>query len=274
MPELPEAETIARGLHEALVGHLLHKPVIKRRDIVRAGLRASRNAAFARCVERVYRRGKRVVILLDGGATIVFALGMTGRLIVESASAEPARHTHLRIPYGDDSAELRFCDPRRFGGVWFSQEGVGGVRSGLAGLGYEPLEVGLRRFRAILARPRQIKALLLDQHVIAGLGNIYVDEALHRAALHPLAKASQLDTDDAKRLLNAIRSILRSAIRHRGTTLSDYRDATGLRGGFQDRHRVYNRTGKPCKRCGVPIQRIVVAGRSTHVCQNCQTIRE
>ena len=137
-------------------------------------------------------------------------------------------------------------------------------------LGAEPLELTAAAFRRLLTRRRQIKGLLLDQRVIAGIGNIYCDEALFAAGVYPLRLAAALDAREAGRLLRAIKSTLNSAIRHRGSTLTDYRQADGAEGSFQQHHRVYQREGKPCRKCGTVIERLVVAGRSTFVCAVCQ----
>jgi len=274
MPELPEAETIARQLHAAIVGEALRDIRLARHDILRNAGPAEIRALKGRRVRHVQRRGKRVVIELDGDARLIFALGMTGQLTVTERSAPCPMHTHLRIRLGHTPREIRFRDPRRFGGVWLlngrdSGDGDQRDRTPLP-TGVEPLEVDLRAFRALLQRRRQIKALLLDQDVIAGMGNIYADEALHRAGIHPLTPAGDLDAKQSAALLRAIRHVLRAAINHRGTTLLDYRTADGQLGDYRKHHRVYQRTGLPCKRCGSPIEHILVCARSTHFCPSCQ----
>jgi len=195
---------------------------------------------------------------------------MTGRLTVESVTAEVLPHTHLRIRVGDGTRELRFRDPRRFGGVWCFAGGARHVGRKLGPLGAEPLGLTPRAFGSLLARGRQIKALLLDQTVIAGLGNIYCDEALHASRIHPLTRASDLTDEQTRCLLRAIKSILRKAIAFRGSTLMDYRQADGTEGLFQRHHKVYQREGKPCRRCRTAIVRLIAAGRSTFVCPSCQ----
>ena len=173
----------------------------------------------------------------------------------------------------DSSIELRFRDPRRFGGIWFFDGDEEIVGDRLAAVGEEPLSLSPKRFRALLERPRQIKVLLLDQSVIAGLGNIYTDEALFAAGIHPLTRSSRLDEGSRNRLLTHIKRILRRAIRHRGTTFMDYRTAGGDEGSFQRLHRVYHREGQPCRRCGGVIVRIHAAGRSSFLCPTCQRPR-
>ena len=278
MPELPEAETIARQLHRQLAGYSLGDVHLARADIVKTPTPGLQQLLPRRRVIRVYRRAKRVVLELDPPATIVFGLGMTGRLTVVPAHAEVEKHTHLRIAIPHIEAELRFRDPRRFGGIWFHEPRslpAGGKQEvdPFEAFGIEPLTCTSKEFREVIARKRQIKALLMDQRAVAGLGNIYCDESLHAAGIHPLTPANRLDDAEAGRLLKAIKSVLRRAIRSKGSTLMDYRDADGAEGGFQRLHRVYAREGRPCKTCGTKIKRIIAAGRSTHFCPKCQPKR-
>lgn len=278
MPELPEVETIVRELRRRVVGRVLGRAEVVRSDIVRKAPPGGLAPALRdRRVLTVDRRAKRILVQLDPPGTLVVHLGMTGRLTLQHVSDAVETHTHLRLPMGGGVAsngegpiELRFRDPRRFGGVWFfdSSEEIVGDR--LAEVGEEPLSLTPKRFRGLLNRSRQIKALLLDQAVIAGLGNIYTDEALFAAGIHPLTCADRLDEDSRNRLLTHIKRILRRAIRHRGTTLMDYRTAGGDEGSFQRLHRVYHREGQPCGRCGGVIVRIQVAGRSSFLCPTCQ----
>lgn len=288
MPELPEAETIARELGAAIAGRVIGAVVIARRDIVHGDVELLEGGLEGRRVSKVYRRAKRVIVRVEGGAELTFRLGMTGRVEVCSAGTPVEKHTHLRIALARWNREVRFRDPRRFGGVWChrSDEGHGkdhlgehpaGVPAGDEtehedDLGPEPLELTAREFRRVLGRTRQIKALLMDQRAIAGLGNIYCDESLHAAGMHPLRRADSLDGEEAKRLLRCIKAVLRKAIRHNGTTLMDYRRPDGAEGSFQRHHRVYQREGKTCRDCGTQIERIVAAGRSTFFCPRCQRI--
>ena len=276
MPELPEAETIARGLRRTILGRRLGPARFTRPDILRNRGDAPVSDITGHRVVEVFRRGKRVLIKLDNDLTLVFALGMTGQLTVARTDAACPTHTHLRIALDRGARELRFRDVRRFGGVWLLKDGVTGQKSrgrALGPLGPEPLEIRITQFRSLLRRKRQIKALLLDQSIIAGLGNIYCDEALHRASIHPAARADDLTPDQSAALLRGIRAVLREAIRRGGSSISDYRDAQGNLGYFQHRHRVYQRTDQPCHRCRTPIQRIIVAARSTHFCPACQPPR-
>lgn len=296
MPELPEAESLARQVRTAVVGRRIGRVRVVRRDVIREnGVRIER-AMAGRRVAGVEREGKRICLLLDGGTSIVFALGMTGRLEVVPAGDVPRSHTHLRMPFGEDGLELRFVDPRRFGGIWVVGEKpkrqkiktskrldtndrhgppavVKEAARSLAKLGPDALTISWPAFAKVLAARRQLKALLLDQHRIAGLGNIYVDEALFRAGLHPLTPASSLDAAAGKRLLRAIKQVLRNAIKAGGSTIRDYRGAGGEPGWFQVRHQVYDRAGEPCRRCRATLVRLLVAGRGTTVCPACQPRR-
>ncbi len=301
MPELPEAETIARQLQRQLAGRAFGRVRLTRKDIVHGDPTPLGTLLGGRGIRRVRRRAKRVILELVGGVDLVFRLGMTGRMVV-CADGEPVeKHTHLRIgidassrgnlnssgrlqqppplPRGDQggssncSKELRFIDPRRFGGVWCLTGGRKSIGKPLGEVGLEPLEMKPAAFRAAMNRRRQIKALLMDQTVIAGLGNIYCDESLHAAGIHPLTRADALDPKRANRLWRAIRATLRKAIRFNGSTLMDYRDADGREGSFQKLHRVYQRHGQPCRTCRTPIRRILAAGRSTFFCPRCQPRR-
>ena len=271
MPELPEAETIARQLGRKLTGRTFGTVLLERRDVIRGDRLDLRKVLSGRRVDRVWRRAKRIILELDAGLRLIVRLGMTGRLTVGPASDPLEKHTHLRIAVEGTSSELRFRDPRRFGGVICVERDGPADREELEGIGIEPLEASAAAFRKVLDRRRQIKALLMDQHVVAGLGNIYCDESLHAAGIHPLTRADSLDAERAGRLLRAIKTTLRRAIRFNGTTLMDYRDADGREGSFQRLHRVYQREGEPCKTCRTPIRRIHAAGRSTFFCPKCQT---
>ncbi len=317
MPELPEAETIARQLHAVLADRYLGRVVHVRSDMVYGDMRPIQKTLPGLRVKLAYRRAKRVILELSNGRTggpmaeLVFALGMTGRLTVCDTAEPIEKHTHLRVAVAGEKRELRFRDPRRFGGIWINQateprsveaakkvrtatarerrmsgtkherqmreprsgEAAGGKQLPdriLSPLGPEPLELTAGGFRRVIRRKRQIKALLLDQTAIAGLGNIYCDEALHAAGVHPLTKADVLSQEQAGRLLRVIKTTLRRAIRFNGSTLMDYRSADGEPGSFQNQHRVYNREGQPCRTCRRPIERIQAAGRSTWLCPTCQ----
>ena len=210
-----------------------------------------------RKIESVSRRGKFILVTLDQGMFSIH-LGMTGRLLV---SAKRGQHTYGAFQLED--GELLYDDPRQFGKIEWNPRRV-------AKLGPEPLEIPFEEFRARLRRRGRIKALLLNQSFLAGLGNIYADESLFAAAIHPLASASKISAPRATRLHQAIREILGAAIAAGGSSISDYVDAEGRRGWFQVSHQAYGREGEPCRRCGTPIRKILVAQRGTHFCPKCQ----
>jgi formamidopyrimidine-DNA glycosylase len=193
---------------------------------------------------------------------------MTGQLLTCAPGVPVAPHTHVFFAL-DDGRELRYRDVRRFGSIRLSN---GEVDAGILGdLGLDPLEASEDEFRARLAgRRARIKALLLDQHVLRGMGNIYTDESLWRARINPMRLGANLTREEVRRLYRAMREVLTEAIRLRGSSVSDYVDSAGERGGFQRRHRVYQRQGKKCGRCGAIIRHATVAGRSTHFCPGCQ----
>jgi formamidopyrimidine-DNA glycosylase len=271
MPELPEVETIARGLEPRLRGRavagceLLHRPLLRR-----AGPRAL-TALRGRRVLRVRRRGKMLLVELEGARTLVFHLKMTGRFLFAPAAAPRDKHTRLVLRFEDGGDELRFQDVRKFGFLLCVAGDPACACGELASLGPEPLEIPAGDFAALLKRRKaRIKALLLDQTALAGIGNIYADEMLFDAHIHPRKPACSLSRPAVARLYASMREILAQAIVAGGSTLQDYRDAEGREGSFQESHRVYGRAGEPCPRCGAPIRRTIVAGRGTHFCPRCQ----
>jgi formamidopyrimidine-DNA glycosylase len=265
MPELPEVQTVVTTIRPHLIGREILAVDLARADILDPPDVDLRPALLGRTITAVDRRGKKIVFTTDASDRFVIHLGMTGRLTVEFTGAPRRRHTHLVLDFG--GIELRFTDPRRFGGIWW----LGRTGDPNARMGPEPLTLRTARLQSQLSRTsRAIKNALLDQSVIAGLGNIYVDESLHRAGIHPLAPANALAADQISRLNRAIKSVLNTAIRHRGSTLRDYADGDGKPGFFQTHHRVYARGGKPCRTCRTTIERIVLGARSTHFCPKCQ----
>ncbi len=273
MPELPEVQTIVTTL-QPLVGRRVGTVRVLRGDIVRGEPVAFDTFAKGRKIRAIRRQAKRIIFDLGGERRIQFHLGMTGQLIVCKCSHPLQKHTHLRIRIAGTKDELRFRDVRRFGGVWLLNGKVATARNtrGLGPLGPDALAITLREFRHLLRRNRQVKAILLDQTAIGGLGNIYVDESLYKARVHPLTRAAELGGEQVKKLHTAMRRTLHSAIRAGGSTIRDYRTPNGERGWFQTRHQVYGREGQPCRRCKAPIERIQAAGRSSHVCPQCQLI--
>lgn len=277
MPELPEVETVARGLHRRLKGRLIESVDLLRADIAHGPYRPCAELLGGRRIKEVVRTGKQIRINLGDEWALVVHLGMTGRLTVTPADAQLPKHTHLRIRFAREPLELRFSDPRRFGGVWLVNGNTGSkeacVGRRIPPVAADPLRISLADWRKLLNRQRQIKALLLDQNPISGVGNIYCDEALHRAGVHPLARAADLGPETVRRLYHALRRVLTEAIAAGGSSISDYRDAENALGRFQVRHRVYGRAGQPCRRCRTLIVRMVVAGRGTHICPQCQRLR-
>lgn len=273
MPELPEAETIARQLSRELTGRTFAGVSLIRLDVATGDHPEFDRFLPGRKIERVWRRAKRVVIDLDRELRLIVRLGMSGRLTVQAIDGPVEKHTHLRAAVAGTSLELRFVDARRFGGIACVTRGGTADREEWDRVGIEPLQATAGEFRRVLTRRRQIKALLMDQSAIAGLGNIYCDESLHAARIHPLTLADRLKPESVNRLVRAIKTTLRRAIRFNGSTLMDYRDADGKEGSFQRLHKVYQREGNPCRECGTPIRRIQAAGRSTFFCPNCQLPR-
>lgn len=273
MPELPEAETIARGLDAAVTGRRVTHVEVLHPDVLRVPADDFAGGVQGRRIEKVGRRGKNVVLSLEGGHVLVVNLGMTGRLLPAppDAPAGPGpAHPAVRLHFGGGGT-LVYDDVRRFGAVEVLTEADWAARS--AALGPEPLsdEFTARALAGALGRSRSpVRSWLLDQRRIAGVGNIYANEALWRARIHPRRPASTLSTAEAGRLHRALRDVLREAVAARGTTLRDYRTAGGEPGGFAPSLSVYGREGSPCPRCSTPVERIVFGNRSAFLCPRCQ----
>ncbi len=277
MPELPEVETVRRGLERHLVGRRITRVEVGRERVVR---RTSRDELVARLAGTVVvaadRRGKYLLLPLDSGDTLMIHLRMSGQVLLAAGGAERPPHTHV-VMHLDDGREAWFVDPRTFGEVVvFDPDRVAVELPSVALLGVDPIAEPFERAtlrRIVRSTRRALKPLLLDQHVIAGIGNIYADEILHRARLRPDRPASSLDARATWRLHDAIVDVLTAAVRAGGSTLRDaqYVDLMGEGGSYQDEHRVYGRTGERCPTCGRGrIRRIVSGGRSTHFCPVCQ----
>jgi formamidopyrimidine-DNA glycosylase len=261
VPELPEVETVVRTLGPHLSGRRIVSATFTSRFVTPGNRRKLAARLAERTIQTVHRRGKFIVIQLDQG-TLTVHLGMTGKLLMDGDVGD---YTHGVFVL--DGGVLVYDDPRQFGRIEWSEAAPRRV----ARLGPEPLEIGFEQFRARLRkRKSRVKPLLLNQAFLAGMGNIYVDEALFAAGIHPLAIAARLSAPRAARLYQAIRDVLTLAIEHRGSSISDYVDADGERGGFQLLHRVYGREGEPCLTCGTAIKKIVVGQRGTHFCPTCQ----
>lgn len=262
MPELPEVETVVRSI-TPIVGRRIVGAEFRCLRVLRGGNPDQMAARVqGRKIAGVKRYGKFILIALAGGGYLVIHLGMTGKLLLGS---RPGKHTHAILTL--DRGVLLYDDSRQFGCVQFSEEMPERVRK----LGPEPLEISFDDFAAALRRRKtRMKALLLNQGFVRGLGNIYADETLFRAGIHPLAVASRLRRDRARKLYDAMIAVLTEAIAAGGSSISDYVDAEGRKGFFQFSHRVYQRTGEPCICCGKPIRRILVSQRSSHFCPACQ----
>ncbi len=261
MPELPEVETVVRSI-TPLVGRRIVAAEFRCPRVLRGADPDSMAAQVSgRKIAGVKRHGKFILISLDRGYLVIH-LGMTGRLLLGGGSG---KHTHAVLTL--DRGALLYDDSRQFGCIQYAEDLPERVRK----LGPEPLEVGFDEFAAALKRRRtRVKALLLDQRFLRGLGNIYADEALFRAGIHPLAQASRLRKDRARRLYDSVIAVLTEAIAAGGSSISDYVDAEGRKGFFQFSHRVYQRTGEPCLNCGRSIRRLLVSQRSSHYCPACQ----
>jgi formamidopyrimidine-DNA glycosylase len=271
MPELPEVETVASDLRGQIIGRCFREAhILWSRTLAAPQESQLEDRLAGRCVIDVGRRGKYILIHLDDGQTLIVHLRMTGRLAVVDGNSPLLEDKHLRAWFGlKDGAALTFTDSRKFGRIWLVQD----IDEVTGKLGPEPLawDLEMEAFAARLRRRKvAIKALLLDQTAVAGVGNIYADEALHRAGIHPLRKSSTLSTDELARLYASLREVLNEAIHERGTLLRDYRTPYGEDGYFQNHLRVYGKYGRPCPQCGAPIERIRVTQRSTHFCPRCQ----
>jgi formamidopyrimidine-DNA glycosylase len=290
VPELPEVETIVRGLDKRVAGDTIDSVWIgSRKQILKSSAAAIASTLEGKQVVKVHRAGKHIVFDLSGPATTkknkrpvrgearqtsyqqtaqqtaqwIVHLGMTGRMVVCEPAAEVLKHTHL-IAKLASGRELRFIDPRMFGKLSVH---AGGFDPG----GVEPLEVEVDHFVELFrGRKTPIKSALLNQKLLRGVGNIYADESLFRAGLRPRRKAASISREKLNKLHISVQEVLREAIHLGGSSISDYVDADGEEGFFQLQHRVYGREGEPCLVCGTAIRRVVLAGRSSHYCVNCQ----
>jgi formamidopyrimidine-DNA glycosylase len=268
MPELPEVETIVRDLREDIIGRKITAVKFLTRSVWRAGVPTGKSLVGA-AFQRLERKGKNILIFLSNGKVLIVHLKMTGRLTIENQSAPIKKHTHFIMEFG--KAELRFNDIRRFGYLDMVKKERLDKITYLARLGPDALEIGREEFIDLLrSKKRIIKALLLDQDIISGMGNIYTDEALFRAGIYPKRVSSSLSVARAGLLHKAMIETLNLAVSSRGSTIDNYVGGRGTPGSFQDQHLVYGRGGKPCPKCGRPIKRMIIGSRSTHFCPRCQ----
>jgi formamidopyrimidine-DNA glycosylase len=272
MPEMPEVETIARNLRRTVVGKQIAGVLLSSLPLRKPVDRKLAGRLQGRTIRRVHRRGKYLILELTPQAFCVIHLGMSGRIILSPRSSAPPKHTHATIFFSDET-KLQFRDPRRFG--WLAVHEVPKLDRipELMALGLEPLDESFTSrwlFDCLQRSQREVKALLLDQTQIAGLGNIYVCESLFRAFIHPGRRCSKITEQEAGKLNRAIRGVLSAAVRHRGTSFSDFQDANGRLGENQKYLGVYQREGKKCRRCGSEIRRLTQGNRSSFFCPHCQ----
>jgi formamidopyrimidine-DNA glycosylase len=274
MPELPEVETVAQGLVRRALGRRITAIEIRHAGVIAGAVEEFASTIEGRKLAKVSRKGKAIAVELaadDGSAPrfLLVRLGMTGQLTVTPHDAPVESHTHVFMTLDDGREELRFRDSRRFGRLRSLTQPE--LEKVLGALGPDAQIVSKPQFLAAMrGRKGAIKSWLMNQNLVAGLGNIYADEALFEAGLHPLAQPGRVSPAKAHQLYKAVRRVLDRAVRLGGTTFSDYLDIEGRPGGFLSKLRVYQHTGEPCRRCGHTIRRIVVGGRSSHFCARCQ----
>jgi formamidopyrimidine-DNA glycosylase len=270
MPELPEVETVRRGLARVMTGRRIVRAELRRPDLRRPFPPDLAERLDGARIGALTRRGKYILVELDDSGLLLLHLGMSGRITAGAADVPPEPHDHVVLTL-DDGTVVRFNDPRRFGLLDYIARGQESAHSLLAGLGPEPLEPGFDAGylnRVLAGKMTPIKSALLDQRIVAGLGNIYVCEALYRAGISPRRVAASVVGVRAERLAEAIRAVLTEAIEAGGSSLRDYVQTNGELGYFQHRWAVYGREGKPCPdcTCAEGVRRITQAGRSTFYC--------
>ena len=274
MPELPEVETVARGLERRALGRSIAKVEVAHPAVIVGSAEEFAKAVSGRVIAALRRKGKALGLELrakNGAATrfLLVRLGMTGQFVVRPCAAPLENHTHVRLMLDDGRDEIRYRDVRRFGRLrCCTAEELEAV---FATLGPDAPDIREEEFLAALCGRRgAIKSWLMNQQFLAGLGNIYADEALYAARIHPLTQAGRLSHQSARRLLRAMKRVLARAINFGGTSFRDYLGADGEPGEFLEMLNVYQRTGERCRRCRTKIRRIVVTGRSSHFCPRCQ----
>lgn len=269
MPELPEVETVRRSLERLIVGQTIMTVEVRESRLRRPLAPDFATALTGRTLQQIMRRGKYLYFLLDDGRVWLVHLGMTGQLMAETSTASLLPHDHVLIALSNGQ-RLRYNDPRRFGLMAVGSESE---ITALTKLGVEPLSSAFTSrylWTKTRATQRTIKDLLMDQRVVAGIGNIYASELLFRAEVRPHRVVATLNQHATAQVVKATKAVLREAIRHRGSSISDYLDGEGKPGSFQARFRVYDREGKPCRVCATPIRRETHGGRSAFFCPTCQ----
>lgn len=272
MPELPEVETIARGLKPLLVNKIISRARIYYPGIIRGDVEFFADKVNDKEIIRVWRRAKLLILDLSGSWHLVFHLKMTGKVWIPPSGAVPDKHTHIVLDMNDQTC-LFFQDQRKFGYcALFNSDDLYSWKF-FSGLGPEPLGLSPETFFDIVSpRKARIKSLLLDQKVIAGIGNIYADESLFMSGIHPEAQGNELSFEEIRRLLSNLQMVLRRAIEAGGSSFRDYRNALGYSGMFQEEFLIYGKKGQCCPRCKTVIQTCKVAGRTSSVCPTCQKV--
>jgi formamidopyrimidine-DNA glycosylase len=274
MPELPEVETVVRDLSKHLHGLKIVSGKVLCSQICKNPKPLDLDMLRGSRIKGVWRRGKMILVGLERNITILFHLGMTGQLFFSSPHDPIDRHTHFILNFAGSPNELRFRDIRKLGCLIFIRTDEVSSNQRLKRLGPEPLEIKLTDFVSLFnGRKARLKSLLLDQHFIAGIGNIYADEILFRAKLNPLLPARLLKKSDLRRLWVKMREVLEQAIKYKGSTIRDYVNAASRPGEFQTFHRVYGKEGHPCSICKKKIERMKISGRSTYFCPHCQALK-
>lgn len=268
MPELPEVENVRRTLEPRVVGRRVGRVQIARRDVVRGRCTAAALGQGMK-LQRIERHGKQLALVFNGACVCVH-LGMSGSLRCDGGTKRDHVHVKWRFEGGE---QVQFRDPRRFGGLWTTADMAQLHQQRWRLLGDDALAITPGKLHGRLAGTRRaVKAVLLDQHVLAGLGNIYVDEMLFTARVHPMTRGCDLDTAAVRRLVGVMRRLLQKAIEAGGSSLRDYVDGDGQQGRFQVDHRVYGRDGETCTRCKQTLAKLIVAGRTTVFCERCQRL--
>ena len=271
MPELPEVETFARTLAGRVTGRRVSSCRLMFAPLLKSGTTRALENLRGRRIERLGRRGKYLLFHCQGGLTLVFHLKMTGRFRFVPKGEKADKHTRLVLSFRGPTCDVHFSDVRKFGCLYAVPTDDLDALPALAGLGPEPLDLKLEEFRALIrGRKGRLKSLLLNQCFVAGIGNIYADEILFRSRLHPLKSTATLKPDEVRRLWLSMKAVLKRAIERGGSSVRDYADSEGRPGRFQQSHRVYGRKSLPCFRCGRPIERQVIGGRSSFYCPVCQ----
>jgi len=271
MPELPEVETIVRGLQKTVVGKKIRNVKVIFPGIVKQDTKTFKKNVVKTEIIKLRRRGKYILIDLSNGKTILAHLGMTGNFLLVKSSSLLNTHDHLIVRFHANPKELRYNDQRRFGKIKSFPASKEENIPELKKLGPESLNISPSVFVNLFKKRKgRIKSALLNQRIIAGLGNIYADESLFEAKVHPAQKIDKLSPQELKRLLQAIRKILTKAINAGGSSIENYYNVNGEIGSFQLQHKVYGREGLPCKKCGTKIKRIKISQRSSYFCPKCQ----